>query len=262
MALTDNLVSYWKFDEASGTAYDSHGSNDLTNVNTCTFGTGKLNNGADLERSSSQWFSIADASQTGLDFSTALSFSLWYKPESLPAVMGCLLGKRGSGAESYYFAHITGGLRLSVDGTGGGTSFDDLVVTTTITNGTWYHLVVTWDGATKTAKFYKDGTQVGGDQVGTNVSSIYNGTAAFKNGIDASGYSMDGMIDETGVWSRVLTGAEITSLYNSGTPLAYEDFNPASGPAGVATFNGVAKASTATVNGVAMSSIATWNGIA
>jgi hypothetical protein len=34
------LVSYWNLDEQSGTAYDSHGSNDLTDNNTVLYGTG------------------------------------------------------------------------------------------------------------------------------------------------------------------------------------------------------------------------------
>lgn len=34
MALTDNLISWWSLDEASGTRYDSHGTNHLTDNNT------------------------------------------------------------------------------------------------------------------------------------------------------------------------------------------------------------------------------------
>ena len=36
-ALTDNLVSYWKFDESSGNTTDSVGSNNLTNNNSVGF---------------------------------------------------------------------------------------------------------------------------------------------------------------------------------------------------------------------------------
>src|SRR3990167_8592069 len=82
MALTDQLISYWKFDESSGNAADSHGANTLTNTNTATFGTGKINNGTDLEEDSSQYFTNAtDLGITG----GACSYSLWLKPESTPA---------------------------------------------------------------------------------------------------------------------------------------------------------------------------------
>jgi hypothetical protein len=45
MALTDNLLEYFKFDESSGDATGSVAS--LSAVNTSvTYGTGKINNGA------------------------------------------------------------------------------------------------------------------------------------------------------------------------------------------------------------------------
>jgi len=230
MSLLTGLISYWKLDEASGNAADAHGSNTLTNNGTATFAPGKLNNGADLELDSSQFFSIADASQSGLDFSTALSFSLWYKPETEPSPLAVLIGKREQpGNESYYFAHWPGlgGIRLNVDANGDGVTNDSFDFTVTLNDATWYHLVITWDGATKTAKLYVDGSQSGSDIVGSAVSSIYNGAAPFRMGaIDADQYLIDGMLDEVGVWSRVLTSGEVTSLYNSGTPLAYEDFAP------------------------------------
>src|SRR4029077_17083863 len=37
-----NLVSYWKLDEASGNAIDSHGTNHLTDVNTVASAAGKI----------------------------------------------------------------------------------------------------------------------------------------------------------------------------------------------------------------------------
>jgi hypothetical protein len=43
MALTDNLVAYYKLDESSGNAADIVNSITLTNTST-TYGTGKINN--------------------------------------------------------------------------------------------------------------------------------------------------------------------------------------------------------------------------
>ncbi len=48
MALTDNLVAYWKLDEASGNAADATGNGfTLTNTNTVGFAAALINNGAD-----------------------------------------------------------------------------------------------------------------------------------------------------------------------------------------------------------------------
>ena len=59
MALTDNLVSYWKLDESSGNAADSVGSNTLTNTGTATYAAGKINNGVVVNGSSQRLDSAA-----------------------------------------------------------------------------------------------------------------------------------------------------------------------------------------------------------
>lgn len=259
MALIDNLVSYWKLDESSGNAADAHGSNTLTNNGTTPFVAAKINNGADLEAGSSQSFSITDGSQSGLDFSTALSFAMWFKPESQPPAVYFPLVRKSSqpGQEAYTFSYsVSGGanLRISVDATGNGTSTDTLTVSQTLSNATFYHIVVTWDGGTKTAKFYVDGSQVGGDQTGTNVASIFNSSADFVLGADGTFFT-DGVMDEVGAWSRVLTSGEASSLYNGGAGLAYPFTS-------IKTWNGLADASTKTYNGLARASIKTFNGLA
>ena len=41
--LLTGLVSYWELDEANGTRYDAHGTNDLTDGNSLPSNTGKVN---------------------------------------------------------------------------------------------------------------------------------------------------------------------------------------------------------------------------
>ena len=38
----------------------------------------------------------------------------------------------------------------------------------------------------------------------------------------------DGIVDEVGVWGSVLSGGDITSIYNSGTPADLASFSPLS----------------------------------
>lgn len=119
MALTDNLISYYKLDESSGNASDSVGSNTLTNVNSVVYATAKLNKGADLERSSSQYLSIADGSQSGLDITGNISVSAWIKIESLPTAneINIVVAKEDfsvSGNRAYAFGvEETAGERLT-----------------------------------------------------------------------------------------------------------------------------------------------------
>jgi len=223
MPLTDNIVSYWKLDESSGNAADSVASNTLTNNNTATFVAGKINNGTDLESDSFQYFSIADASQTGLDLSGDLSFSMWIKAESLSASTERPLISKRVGADnqrSYHFKLGSSGSGIGLLWyTDGSTIGGNLSVAWTPSTATWYHVAVT--KSSTTAKFYIDGAQQGTDQTGSN-ATIFNGTAPFELGafVDSPEY-WDGIIDEVGVWSRALTDAEIISLYNSGAGLSY-----------------------------------------
>jgi hypothetical protein len=78
MALTDSLISYWKMDETSGTRYDSHGTNHLTDNNSVGSLTGKINSSAYfgpapttkyLNHIDSSDFDVGD-----IDF----TFSLWF----------------------------------------------------------------------------------------------------------------------------------------------------------------------------------------
>ena len=60
MALTDSLISYWKLDEASGNATDSHGTNTLTDTNTVTSVAGKINTARYFTNANTEFFTLAD----------------------------------------------------------------------------------------------------------------------------------------------------------------------------------------------------------
>ena len=97
-------------------------------------------------------------------------------------------------------------------------------VARTLTNGTFYHLVIVYTASTGNCEFFLNGSSAGTSS--GLYTSIYNSTAQFRLGsnVDAAGANegfFDGIIDEVGIWSRVLTGAEVTTLYNSGNGIQY-----------------------------------------
>jgi hypothetical protein len=236
MALIDNLVSYWKLDEASGNAADSHGSNTLVNNNTASYSAGIINNGIDFELSSSQYLSIADASQTGLDLSGDFTFSFWLKLEQLPSTAGSIfrfVDKQVGGTTRSYTIisnnNVSNGIEVEVFGDG--TTANRRIGTSPINTfgagdvGVWRHIVCTFTLSGGTVLIYKDAVSqtITTNNAGT-VASIYNSTNAFAIGgrsDGAAGNFVDGMMDEIGVWNRVLSGAEVTELYNGGAGLAY-----------------------------------------
>ena len=224
LLLKTGVVSYWKLDESSGNADDSHGTNDLTNNNTVTYTTAKINNGADVESTSSQSLSITDASQSGLQFSTAFTLAGWVKFESLPALntdmQWAAKWATGSPQRSYRFGlqNSSGSyfLRLGVSSAGSSTVEGSLAWTPT--TGTWYFMAVTWDAGSYI--FYRDGSNVGSGTT-TGVTSLFNNTEPFYLGRSGDGAYFDGMLDEWGAWNRALNAYEISALYKGGTGLTY-----------------------------------------
>jgi hypothetical protein len=228
MSLLDDLIAYWKMDEASGNAPDAHSSDDLTLAGSVGSGTGKINGGRDFSGTGSANNLLYHANNS--DFATGdvdFTFSCWVNFDSLSGNRHLITkDTTGSNAEYYLVYNNTNGrLEFTVyssAGYGGGT-------TVTASNfgapstGTWYH-VVAWHDS-------------GNNQIGISVNGTSN-TAGHSTGVWSPGGSterfqvggspysgMDGVIDEVGYWkNRVLTSGDISDLYNGGSGLSYDDF--------------------------------------
>lgn len=231
MALTDNLVSYWKLDESSGNAADSVASNTLTNNNTVLYAPAKINNGASMVAASSQSLSIADGSQAGLDLSGDMSISLWVNPVTLSATGGnnAMVGKDNTSDRAYdfYLTNSSGTVNIThfiYSSSGDNTTITVGEGSVDIDPAVWTHLVVTVVVSTKTITFYVNGAADSTSYGDRNATSIFNSSSYFSIGhpeVFGGGSYWNGLIDEVGVWSRALTGSEVTSLYNGGAGLTY-----------------------------------------
>lgn len=258
-SLSTDLVSYWELEEASGTRYDSHGSNDLSDINTVTQGTGKQGNCADFEASNTEYLRIS--SNSSLKPASG-SISLWINFESVPA------------AEKFIFdtGDAGGTLNLAVNsskkfygrteyGVSGGTQKTATYTGLTVATATWYHVVYTY-GPTA-VYLYVNGSQVAsstfaslGDAYAR--ASTYVTLGNYGNG---GAYCIDGLIDEVGLWSRQISADDVTALYNSGDGIPYEAGAGASGPASLKTRDTIAKASIKTIDGIAIASVKTLDTI-
>lgn len=222
--LPTNLVSYWELEEASGTRVDSHGSNDLTDNNTVTQGTGKIGYGADFERANSEYLNKSD--NVSLSITGDMSLSLWVKIESQVSagtVEYNLCSKYlPSTNRSWGFAYIHNGgtyaLQVITSSTGSTIKYGN--ITQTLTPGSWHHIVYLYDASASSIEIYVDGSSIG--TIGSLTSSLYDGTAAFELGAQNGSYTLDGVLDEVGLWSKKLSGSEISDLYNSGSGIPYE----------------------------------------
>lgn len=230
MALTDDLVSYWKLDEASGDAIDAHSTNDLTDTNTVGAATGKINNGRDFEQGSQEHFSRADNADLSLGADTDFTFAGWMNIED--KTFNSTLVSKGEPTTTatleYWLRYNSGNDRFSFST--GNSSADAIVSANNLgspSTATWYFVVCWHDsGANKIFIQINNGTA---DEAAWS-GGTWNGSGVFNlGGQVGSGVKCDGIIDEVGFWKRVLTSDERTSLYNGGAGLSYDNFTPAGG---------------------------------
>lgn len=225
--LETNLVSYWNLDEASGTREDSHGANDLTDNNTVLAATGIINDGADFERTNTEYLSIADGSQTGLDLTNDFTFALWAKFESVPASgeeQGFIDKYGDSNNRPYRFQIDNSGgtqrIRLLTTVSAGGSAVISAWLAgtdyTTLSTGVFYHIVVSKRGAT--AELFIDGISCG---VKTAAASQFDGNATFYIGTEAGVETADAVFDEIPLYSRALHYGDVLDLYNAGSGITY-----------------------------------------
>lgn len=226
-ALTDGLVSYYKFDESSGNAADSVGSNTLTNTGTTPYEAGKIGNAIHLN-GSTQRFSIADASQTGLDITGdnticyGINFDTYVGSTAYAPVGKINFGSAGNTRAYGSQINITGSNTFDfeqADGTGNVRKG----VAWTPSTGTYYYLCNVYTAAAGTVDYYIDAvaqTQQTGFKTSSNNSSDPFFVGAALDGASGFGW-VDGYMDELAVWSRALSSAEITQLYNGGAWCQY-----------------------------------------
>lgn len=211
MALVDGLQAYWNFDESSGNAIDSVASLTATNNGSTAYASGLINNGADLEASSSNYFTVADTAAVRVD--DGWSFSMWFKPESVTNFQVLWRQRSGENGISCYM-DSTGALTI---GAGSGSFTNAAPSTLTITNATWNHVVIYWNGSS--TKLYINNSS----PETINIPAITPPNSTLFIGRDYAGASffLDGIIDEFGIWNRELTATDVSNLYNSGAGFAY-----------------------------------------
>jgi hypothetical protein len=237
VSLLTNLVSYWKLDEASGDALDSHSTNHLTETSgTIGSTTGKIGNCRDFELGDTEYFTIADSAalSTGdIDFTLACWVNLESKTASQRQTLISKYNTTGNQREYWltYNPQTAPGTSNPFGFTISATGSSTVVIRESTTfgtpsTGTWYFVVAWHDSVANTVNI-----QVNNGTVDSTSHSggVFDGTSPFVLGARETVDNLDGLLDEVGFWKRVLTSDERTALYNGGNGLAYP-FATGSGP--------------------------------
>ena len=238
-----NLYNYYRMESSSD---DEKNNNEGTDTSvTFSSGNGKFTNGGGYDGSASY------STLTNKNFSgTTATIGAWVKYTSTATSrMTIFYGQNVAGNELWEISANNGGsdgkLQCLFRGSGGG-SPGQIVSSASYNDGNWHLVIGTYNNGTATELF------VDGSSLGTSSSSsgdiFTSNTQSYIGANNAAGNKFNGSIDDVFLFTRVLSGAEILSIY-------------AAGPGNLKTVNGLATASIKTINGLAIASVKSINGM-
>ncbi len=245
---SNGFVGVWHLGEASGGRADSTANdNDLSDNATVESGAGRLGVAADFESDNSEFLSIADASQTGLDPAGDFTVEAWIRPESFGSTArpGVVVAKDGDVSSTWNVGiNVTGNNSFFYIFKPGSHSL--LSTASALVTTTWYHYVWRYDFVTDGASvmnIFRDGSS-DATQKSNAVGPPQNSTAFVGIGArDRVGYNdfFDGLIDEVRISSAARDADWIEATYNNqSSPSAFytlgnavSSFTPPSPAAGI-----------------------------
>lgn len=217
MALTDNLISYYKLDSNSN---DSVGSNNGTDTSV-SYVAGKIGNAGSYNGSTSySWMgNVLDQ-----DGSSAFSISLWIKYSSTGNDM--IVTKQLSSWNFTWYSVWRNATAGKIEFTIVSTPSNLLVAhfPDDYNDWNWHHLVITynWNKNTSGCVWYIDWGSITLSAITNSLTWSSTTTAPFNIG-SRNNWNLptNWLIDEVWVWSRALSSTEITELYNWWNGLSY-----------------------------------------
>ena len=220
MALTDNLVAYYKYD--SNNSNDSVSSNHGTDTS-ISYSACKINNGAVFNGSSSK-ITVPSAIYSLFNSTNNWTFSSWIyiasNPGSNYAIYSGIAGVSNGGYYRNFTAVITStGEFMAQRCNGAGAAIDYVYTTGSLNTGAWNLCVATYDGSTLSVSLNGASSQTVSSTISATSATV--GTLGLWTEGSVDYYWLNGKQDETGFWSRAITSTEITELYNAGAGLAY-----------------------------------------
>lgn len=222
-SIITGLTNYWKLDEASGTRFDSVGAGDFTDNNTVTSSSAVIGNGATFNGVDEYLSTSSSILPTG-----SFTIAFWVKLLDISNQFNSLVSNFNnviSGQEGFKISFNGNGdndfrFLTTTNGTNGTRSVSTFSVPN-ITTNEFSFIVVTFNSSTLDKTLSVNAL----DPVVDSVSDVFISPAVdFMLGRASSTANpnyTNCVIDELGIWDRVLSRAEIKELYNLGRGLPY-----------------------------------------
>ena len=237
--LKNELVSWWDLKEESGTRYDSHGSNNLTDYNTVGSATGPRGLYADFNKDNSETLYIP-VNADGMLFTNNqdISVSGWFKFDPTTGAV-ILMSCRDRVADEHGFTIVYANQNSSGSRNLQCTLMGGVITSASFANDLsadkLYFYVVTVDVSSGTGKFLVKDTEgntlLNSTKTNSNITGLFphsnNTFLAFNAVPTTSGFLTytSGNAQSVGIWNnKLLSDSEKDYLYNGGSPLFYDNY--------------------------------------
>lgn len=210
--LQKNLKGWWKLDgnAKDSSPYSNNGT--VTGAILTTDRKGTANRAYSFTGTNPDYIHIAYNS--AFDLGTKFTVGFWYKKAAIPGWVKIISG-RGDSDQGWEIAATGDSGEFAVEGWGTATTGGPQSTSgVTTVNGTWYYVVVTGDGIN--CYIY--------------VNNVQRGSFAYSNSFNLVNHNLrigkpenfnepiTGVVDDVRFYSRTLTSAERTALYESYDP--------------------------------------------
>src|SRR5437773_6933608 len=216
--ITSNLQGWWKFEAGTGTsAVDSSGNANtgtLSGTTLPTWATGRIGLFA-LSTDGTGGYVTAGTGST-LNFTGSFSLAAWIYPITLGGgSAGVIADRRTTGnTVGYSFRFTTSGTGLTFILNAAAGSDQVASNSSVITLNVWQHVVVTYNTTGKAVNFYVNA--VGAGSGTTSTDPLTNSGSFYIGNREDLSRGFNGYIDEVRAYSRVLTSADVSTLYQYG----------------------------------------------
>jgi hypothetical protein len=215
-----DLVADWRFHPSEPLADSTYNGLNLTNSN-ATQGLVNVHDGYYYSFNGSN-SALSAGSPAKLDNLFPVTYEGWINPTGAGEGTFGQIYSKSDGVDLG-----TGGIEIGMDGistaiyfdVGLSTTFMNVETDNVVTEGSWNHIAITWDGSVTATNshIYINGVEANytaqDDGVGTHDDSSLSATI----GNYASGtYTFDGLIGPLRIWNKVLTPTQIGWVYNKG----------------------------------------------
>lgn len=212
-------IAFWNFDESSGNAVDATGNGyTLTNNNTITYTTGKINNCATLGTgNTNKYFSATVVDPDS--YNSGFSISFWLYFNTVPSGSDNDIFEFQDTSNSGIFMRVNSSTSTEFRfGTGNAGDRGQTSYTSSWSSGTWYHIAMVHNATSNT--YYVNGSQVAQKTTGTITLGGNQSTLNIGRNTANVNYS-NVRYDMFGVFGYELSSAQVTELYNAGTGIQF-----------------------------------------